>query len=619
MSSAPPDSGIPPRGDFDPEPFLRDLTTRPGVYCMFGADDQVLYVGKARNLKNRVSSYFSSAAKPARIMQMVSRITRIEVTVTPSEDQALILEHALIKERRPRYNILFRDDKSYPWMRVSGGEAPRISMHRGQQRPGHQYFGPYASAAAVKDTIATLQRTFQLRTCRDSDYANRSRPCLMFQIKRCSAPCTREITLADYQADVNAAMAVLSGQGEHVVEQMHERMQTAAVAQRFEQAAELRDRIGALRRLQESRVVTAAGGSDFDLVCVARHHGVLGVALMPVRGGRSLGTRSHFPQGATEAEPADVLRSFVQQHYLDRRPPAEIVLSDVVDDAEALSGALSLTAGFPVTVHARSLRGPRKRLQVMTAQSLHAALIARLSERETLEGRYQALMERLDLPAPITRMECFDISHTQGEGARASCVVFGDKGPDKSQYRRFAIAGITPGDDYAAIEQAVLRRYTRISQGEIPAPDVLFIDGGRGQLNAALAALRAVDFEDGVRVISISKGPERRAGEEELHLPERANPLILASDDPALHLIQQIRDESHRFALLGHRQQRARTRTRSVLEDIPGLGAKRRGALLRQFGGMAQVRRASAEDLARVPGISRTLAQRLYDHLHDTE
>ncbi len=604
--------------EFDATSFLKSLTSKPGVYCMFDAEDQVLYVGKARNLKNRVSSYFNATSKSPRILQMVSKIARIEVTVTHSEDEALILEYELIKSRKPRYNISFRDDKSYPWLRLGAGEAPRMSLHRGKQQPGETYFGPYPSAAAVRDTITTLQRTFRLRTCRDSEYAHRSRPCLLFQIKRCSGPCTGEIEHARYREDVDAAREVLAGKGEQVVADLSERMEAAAADLQFEQAAELRDRIMALRRLQETRVVTDAS-SDFDLVSVARHHGLVGIAVMPVRGGRSLGTRTQFPRGGNDAEPAEVLRSFVQHNYLERQPPGEIILSEAVGDEEILASVLSAKAGASVRIHSRTIRGTRKRLQEMTTESLHAALVARLAERETVEGRYLALQERLDLPAPITRMECFDISHMRGEGTRASCVVFGAQGPEKAQYRRFAIDGITPGDDYAAINQAVSRRYTRIKKGETPPPDILFIDGGKGQVSAALAALRELDLDEQIRLVGVSKGPERRAGEEELHLPDAVEPQVLEADDPALHLIQQIRDESHRFALAGHRGQRARTRTTSELEEIAGLGAKRRSALLREFGGLAQVRRARLEDLAKVPGISRKLAQRLYDHLHDTD
>lgn len=579
---------------------------------------EVLYVGKARNLKNRVSSYFNKTDKTLRIAQMVSKIARIEVTVARSEDEALILEYELIKSRKPRYNISFRDDKSYPWLRFSDGESPRISLHRGKQKDSERYFGPYPSAAAVRDTISTLQRTFQLRTCRDGDFANRSRPCLLHQIKRCSAPCTGNIKVSRYQADVHAAVEVLSGRGDRVVRKLQAQMQAASEQLEFELAAELRDRIAALRRLQENRVVTDARG-DFDLLSVATHHGLTGVALMPVRGGRSLGARSFFPRGSRDADPREVLRSFVQHNYLDRQPPPEIILSEDIEDESTLAAVLAEQSQHKVRIHAPALRGNRKRLQEMTAESLQASLIARLSEKETVESRYHALQERLQLAEPITRMECFDISHTRGESTRASCVVFGAAGPDKSQYRRFAIDGITPGDDYAAIHQAVARRYTRIARNEIPAPDLLFIDGGKGQVAAALQALKELQMDDSVVLIGVSKGPERRPGEEELHFAGGGEARVLEADDPALHLIQQIRDESHRFALAGHRGQRARTRTSSELEDISGLGAKRRSALLREFGGITQVRRASVDDLAQVPGISRKLAQRLYDHLHDTD
>lgn len=584
---------------------------------MLGDDDTVLYIGKARNLRNRVSSYFSKQHPSPRIAQMVTRIQRIEVTVTHSEDEALVLEYALIKERRPRYNISFRDDKSYPWLRISRAEAPRVSLHRGKQNPADTHFGPFPSAAAVRDTISTLQRTFRLRTCRDNDFANRSRPCLLFQINRCSAPCTNEISATSYREDVHAASEVLSGRGEQVVTELNAQMEQASSALNFEKAAELRDRIAALRRLQENRVVTDAAG-DFDIVCVGQHHGLVGIAVMPIRGGQSLGTRTQFPREAADAAASEVLRSFVQQHYLEQQPPTEIVLSESVEDEGVLQEVLSKRADRKVLLHSRAVRGTRKRLQDMTQASLKAALVSRLADRETMEERYLALQERLGLDDSIDRMECFDISHTRGEGTRASCVVFGHSGPDKSQYRRFSIAGITPGDDYAAMRQAVSRRYARVRAGEVAPPDLLFIDGGAGQVKAATEALAEHGLDEAIRVVGVSKGPDRRPGEEELHFPSQAEPRVLAADDPALHLIQQIRDESHRFALLGHRAQRARTRTASELEEVSGLGAKRRSTLLRQFGGMAQLRRASLDEIARVPGISRTLAQRLYDHLHES-
>ncbi|HEY0913239.1 MAG TPA: excinuclease ABC subunit UvrC [Solimonas sp.] len=598
---------------FDSRSFLSQLTTQPGVYRMYGGEGELLYVGKARNLKKRVGSYFLRASGNPRIESMVSQIRRIEVTVTRTEDEALLLENNLIKEQSPRYNISYRDDKSYPYVRFTAHRFPRIAYYRGAKVGQDRYIGPFPSASSVRDTLGTLQKLFRLRPCRDSFYNHRERPCLQHQIKRCSAPCVGLVGEEEYARDVANAQRMLEGRADELAKDLGAEMEQAAEALEFERAARLRDQISALQRVRESRALTG-GAEDLDVIAVAPHASSSCLAVVSVRDGVNLGHSSHFPRHPPQVEPEELLESFLSQHYLEQPAPPEILVSHELEDVELLEAALAQRAGRKVTIN-RPQRGLKLRLLEMAQSTVQQALTTRLTEMASMDERMLELQRALDLEKPPQRLECFDISHTQGERAVASCVVFNDQGPLKSAYRKFNIEGITPGDDYAAIKQAVARRFARVKSGEVQRPDVLFIDGGQGQLNAALEALDETGIED-LRICAIAKGPTRRPGLEELIMPEREFPLRLAGDSPALHLIQRIRDEAHRFAITGHRGRRDKARVSSGLESIEGLGATRRRALLKNFGGLAQLKRASIDDLARVEGISRTLAERIYAYFH---
>lgn len=600
---------------FDARPFLRQLTTHPGVYRMIDGEGEVLYVGKARNLKRRVSSYFTRVGSE-RIASMVSQIRHIEVTVTHTEDEALILEDTLIKRLRPRYNILLRDDKSYPYIYLHDAHAfPRLTFRRGMRKGGGRYFGPYPSAGAVRNSLTTLQKVFLIRNCDDTFFANRSRPCLQYQIKRCSAPCVGFISEADYRRDVDDAVRFLGGKSAHVIEDLGQRMEQAAERLDFEIAARLRDQIATLRRLQDRQFVVGQT-SDLDIVCCDIRAGTGCVVVVSIRGGRNLGHRSYFPRLPAGADTEELLSAFLSQYYLSRKAPPEILVEQPPADVDWLQEVLGREAGRKVSIKHR-LRGLRVRWRDMARQTLEQALSARLATSGAVAARMDALQEAFDMDARPQRMECFDISHTRGEAAVASCVVFENGEALKSAYRRFNIEGIEPGDDYAAIGQAVRRRFARVKSGEVPVPDILFIDGGPGQLQRAQQALDELQIDE-VLLVGIAKGPSRKPGREQLFLSGRKSPFILAPDSRALHLIQQIRDEAHRFAITGHRKRRAQARTQSVLETIEGLGAKRRQRLLRAFGGVRQVARAGVDELARVEGISRALAQRIYDHFHES-
>ena len=622
---------------FDSRTFLQQLTTAPGVYRMYGGQGELLYVGKAKSLKKRVSQYFLRASGDARIEAMVSQIRRIEVTLTHTEDEALILESNLIKEQNPRYNIVYRDDKSYPYVRFSAHRFPRIGYYRGQKTGEHRYFGPFPSAGAVKETLYTLQRLFKLRPCRDSFFAHRQRACLQHQIKRCSAPCVGLISEADYAQDVRKAVRLLEGKADALAQELTVEMEQSAEALEFERAAALRDQIAALKRVRESRSLTG-GAEDLDVVVVAPHASSSCVVVVSVRDGMNLGHRSHFPRHPPHAEPQELLESFLSQHYLDQPAPPEILVSHEPEELALIAAALSSRAGRKVGVSLPQ-RGAKVRLLEMAQATAAQALSARLVEAASMDERLLELQRALDLDQPPRRLECFDISHTRGERTVASCVVFNEDGPLKSAYRKFNIETsdgqeaqngepvpvavpdgalrtvITAGDDYAAIHQAVKRRYARIKGGEVAAPDVLFIDGGQGQLNAALEALDALEIGD-VRVVAIAKGPTRKPGLEELILPDRELPLRLPPDSPALHLIQRIRDEAHRFAITGHRDRRDKARVASSLEEIEGLGPTRRRALLTTLGGLPAVKRAGIDELAKVEGINRALAERIYARFH---
>ena len=617
--------------EFDARGFLSQLTLAPGVYRMYGAAGELLYVGKARNLKKRVSSYFLRASGNPRIEAMVSQVARVEVTVTHTEDEALILESNLIKELSPRYNIVYRDDKSYPYVRFTAHEFPRIGYYRGAKTGKDHYYGPFPSASSVRETLYTLQKLFKLRPCRDSFFANRQRPCLQHQIKRCSAPCVGLITAEDYARDLRNAARLLEGRADELANEMADEMESASEALEFERAARLRDQIAALKRVRENRTITG-GADELDVIACAPHASGSCVVVMSVRDGLNLGHRSHFPKHSAHAAPEDLIESFLSQHYIDQPAPQEILVSHAPEELEWLEQAVSRVAGRKVSIR-QPQRGIKVRLMEMAQSTAVQALSARLVEAASMDARLIELQQALDLDKPPTRMECFDISHTRGERTVASCVVFNQDGPLKTAYRKFNIESqdaavestaapemgsgrevITAGDDYAAIHQAVKRRFARSKSGESPKPDVLFIDGGLGQLNAALEALEELEIQD-LRVVAIAKGPTRKPGMEELILPERELPLRLAPDSPALHLIQRIRDEAHRFAITGHRGRREKARLSSGLEAIEGLGPTRRRALLKTFGGLAQLKRASLDEIAKVEGINETLALRIHAHL----
>jgi excinuclease ABC subunit C len=597
---------------FDPKVFVRTLTSRPGVYRMLGADGKVLYVGKAKNLKRRVGSYFSRALNH-RIQVMVSQVAQIEVTVTHTEAEALLLENHLIKSLRPKYNVLLRDDKSYPYIHLSADPFPALSFRRGARTGKGRYFGPYPSAGATRDTLQLLQKLFPVRQCEESFFRNRSRPCLQYQIKRCSAPCVGLVEPEVYAEDVQHAVWFLEGKTNEVVDALVSRMEGAAQALEFERAARYRDQIKNLRRIQERQYVSGEGG-DLDIVALAKQGGSACVQVFFIRAGRNLGNKAFYPQVPADTDSRAVLSAFLSQYYLDKPVPAEIILSHLPEDAPLLAEVLSAQTGHRVRISAR-VRGERARWLDMARGNATLALRARLAARSDMEGRLSALQRALRLVEPPLRMECFDISHTQGELTVASCVVFNEQGPLKSDYRRFNIDGITPGDDYAALRQALERRYTRVLNGEVPLPDLLFIDGGKGQLSAVAESLQELGVS-GVVLVGVAKGADRKAGMEQLFLLGRDAPIILPADHPALHLIQQIRDEAHRFAITAHRNRRARSRKRSVLEEIPGIGPKRRQRLLKQFGGLQELSRAGVEDIARVEGVSVRLAEQIYQAFH---
>ncbi|MEW5755313.1 MAG: excinuclease ABC subunit UvrC [Pseudomonadota bacterium] len=607
---------------FDAEAFLKSVTSKPGVYRMLDAQGVVVYVGKARNLKKRLSSYFRNNIDSVKTRALMAQVADIEITVTRTEGEALLLENNLIKSLQPRYNILLRDDKSYPYIHLSSDDDfPRLSFYRGNKREKGRYFGPYPSASAVRESLNLLQKLFPIRQCEESFYRNRTRPCLQYQIKRCTAPCVGLVTREHYADDVRHAVMFLEGKNVQVIDELAKRMEAASEALQFEQAARYRDQIANLRRVQERQYVCGESG-DFDVVACDASAGVACVQVFFIRDGRHLGNKSFYPKHIEQSDPADVLDAFVPQYYLSelaagQRIPARILVSHALEDQAWVEEVLTAEAGQTITI-ASEVRGERKRWLEMALNNVRIALKTHLASKANMLQRFEALQDALGLEGPPQRMECFDISHTMGEATVASCVVFDTQGPVKSDYRRFNITDITPGDDYAAMHQALLRRYTRIKKGEGVLPDLLFIDGGKGQLAQAERVLEELQIE-GVILVGVAKGPQRKPVEETLFLSGRDSPFILDADSPALHLIQQIRDEAHRFAISGHRHRRAKARSRSVLEDIPGLGPKRRQQLLRQFGGLQELSRAGVEDLARVEGISRQLAQRIYDSFHSDE
>ncbi len=604
---------------FDSKAFLQHLTARPGVYRMYDAKGTVIYVGKARNLKKRVASYFTRSDQGPKTAALVAQIRRIEVTLTHTENEALLLEDNLIKEFKPRYNILLRDDKGYPYIRLSDDEYPCLSFHRGSRSRGGRYFGPYPSAAAVRDSLNLLQKLFPVRQCDNTFFSNRSRACLQYQIKRCTGPCVGLVTRERYMEDVRHAVMFLEGKNNEVIDELVRRMDEAAAKLDYENAAVYRDQIAQLRRLQERQYVSGSSG-DCDVVAVESEAGSSCVQVFFIRGGRNLGNKTFYPQNVADNSAAEVLAAFLPQYYLagggsaERPIPGEILVSQAPDDEEWLAQALGEQAGHRITITSR-VRGERARWVKMALENAQHALQTHLASKASLRGQFEALQEVLGLEAVPQRIECFDISHTMGEATVASCVVFDTDGAVKSDYRRFNIEGITAGDDYAAMHQALSRRFRRLKEGEGVAPDILLIDGGKGQVQQAHDVLEELAVA-GVLIVGVAKGVTRKAGWEQLVLSGTEVPIILPADSPALHLIQKVRDEAHRFAITGHRQRRAKARRTSSLEGIAGLGPKRRQQLLRQFGGLQEVARAGIEDLAKVHGISRELAQRIYETFH---
>ena len=604
---------------FDGKAFVRTLTTSPGVYRYFDAAGELLYVGKAGNLKKRVGSYFLKPRLEPRIAAMIAQIARCDITVTRTEGEALLLESQLIKSLKPRYNIMLRDDKSYPYIYLSGGEDyPRLAFHRGAKNLPGRYFGPYPSTFAVRESLGLMQKLFKVRQCEDSYFRNRSRPCLQYQIGRCTAPCVGLISKEDYAGDVRHAEMFLEGRSSAVIDELAVAMEQASVKLDFERAAALRDQVAALRQLQAQHHVQGAS-ADMDVVACRIEAGLACVSVLFFRDGISLGTRDFFPRLPLDAEPVDVLAQFVAQYYLDRPVPRELILGEELPEQAVLAEVLTEQSGHAVELKSR-VRGERARFLQMAERNAQASLTQRLASRQTLGTRFEDLQKLLELPEPPRRIECFDISHTRGELTVASCVVFGPEGPEKSHYRRFNIAGITPGDDYAAMHQALTRRFRKVAEGEGAKPDVLLIDGGGGQVAQALDVLKELGVT-GIHVVGVAKGPARRAGEETLILADRppgssGREIHPGPTSPALHLVAAVRDESHRFAISGHRKRREKARERSVLEDVPGVGARRRAALLKTFGGLAGVEAAGVEELMRVKGIDRGLAERIYDALH---
>ncbi|MFV7708572.1 excinuclease ABC subunit UvrC [Shewanella algae] len=604
--------------EFNPKLFLKNLTSAPGVYRMYDSGGSVIYVGKAKDLKKRLSSYFRKNLPNVKTQALVSHIANIDVTLTHSETEALILENDYIKQYLPKYNVLLRDDKSYPFILLSQHRHPRLAYHRGPQRDKGQYFGPYPNGGAVRESLHLMQKLFPIRQCDDLYYKARSRPCLQYQLKRCSAPCVGKVSDEEYLEQVKLATLFLKGKDQQVLSALVKKMEQAAESMAYEQAARYRDQIMALRRVAEQQEVSSSHG-DLDVIGVHYASGVACFHLLFIREGKIFGSRSYYPSVPAQTEMAEVLRAFMLQFYLNvdiqRTIPREILLSDGYEELEELEQVLMEALNKKVAIRTR-VRGDRAGYLRLAKTNATNAVNTKLAHRNTVEQRFLLLEEALEQSTPIKRMECFDISHTMGESTVASCVVFNREGPDKSEYRRYNIKGITPGDDYAAMKQALTRRFDKVNaQGKIP--DIVFIDGGLGQLRMAQEVVneKFVGIEAVPTLIGVAKGESRKPGLETLIFGDTEESFSLPDDSPALHLIQHIRDESHRFAITGHRNKRQKTRNTSSLESIPGIGPKRRKALLQYLGGLQQVKGASVAELAKVPGISPEMAQTIHDAL----
>jgi excinuclease ABC subunit C len=598
---------------FNPKPILKNLPNLPGVYRMKNASDEVIYVGKAKDLKKRVSSYFNKNIPSPRTRMMVAQIVDIETTVTHTEAEALLLENNLIKSFMPRYNVLFRDDKTYPYITLTGDEYPRLAFHRGTQRKGNTYFGPFPNSIAVRESIQLLQKVFMLRTCENTVFSNRTRPCLQYQIERCTAPCVGFISEEDYRRDVSHATMFLQGKEQQVMDELGEKMMSAAELEQYELAAVYRDRMQSLRQVQAKQFVSDFAVNDADVIACVSHEGQHCVNLVMIRGGRHLGDKSFFPKNADGGELEDTMRAFLEQYYVSQKMPPLIIIG-VAIEIDALEEIFTQQAGRKVRINTNPV-GDKRVWMKMAETNAELAIQQRTAQHSNQQARLIALREALALGDAVERIECFDISHTMGEATVASCVVF-DKGAlQNSEYRRYNITGITPGDDYAAMRDALTRRYKKVAAGEGKRPDLVFIDGGKGQLGVAVEVMQEVGLAD-ILLVGIAKGEERRPGLEQMFFPDRDTPVGLKKDHIGLHLLQQIRDEAHRFAITGHRARRGKARMHSSLEDIDGIGAKRRKALLVRFGGLDGVKNASVDELSQVEGISQMLAEKIYQELH---
>ena len=599
---------------FDIKNFLKNLTKRPGIYKMLNNKGEIIYIGKAKNLKNRVSSYFRATTASPKQQAMVVKITAIEVTVTHTEGEALLLESQQIKRYKPRYNICLRDDKSYPYLFISSyHDYPQITFHRGAKKRKGKYFGPYPSAGAVKETLKLLQKIFPIRQCEDSYYKNRTRPCLQYQIERCTAPCVGLIDKTSYAEDLNNTVLFLEGKGRLLIDQLIEKMEIASNNLEFERALIYRDQITRLRTVLEKNFVHGEKG-DVDIIACASKAGVACVQVFFIRNGQNLGNKVFFPKITDDYTPLYILQAFIPQYYLERQVPFELIVSHVFEEIDLLEEVLSNQVEHSVII-SNNVRGERQKWLQMAQMNAENSLLSKLADKQGLYARYLSLQEELSCIELPKRLECFDISHTQGEQTVASCVVFDLDGPVKSAYRRFNIEGITPGDDYAAMYQAVYRRFKRLKKGEHLVPDILFIDGGKGQIGEAQKALAELEVNN-VMIVGVSKGSDRKAGMEKMIVVDQDQPVDISTGASALLLIQHIRDEAHRFAITGHRQRRAKAKKESMLESIIGLGPKRRQILLKQFGGLQGVSNAGIDALSGIDGISKQLAQRIYDNFH---
>ena len=603
------------QSNFDSETFLPSLTRRPGVYRMLDSEGDVLYVGKARNLRSRVTSYFRASGLTTKTIALMNKVDDIQVTVTASETEALLLEQSLIKADRPIYNVLFRDDKSYPYICLTEHPFPRLTLHRGTKQQVGRYFGPYPSAGAVRESIQVLQKLFQLRSCEDGFYKNRSRPCLQHQIGRCSAPCVGRVEPKDYAADVGLAQMFLEGRSSAVLQELKQRMESASKTREFEHAARYRDQIAQLRRIQENQYVHGESG-EVDVFALAQDSSYTCVQGLFIRGGRVIGQRTWYPKNELDTPPGALLSSFVSQYYLasEGRVIPKLVLTSIpLDEEELVASVLAQRSGRKVSVTSK-VRARRARWLEMARDNAALSLTSYVAERRNVFSRFVDLQDLLELEDMPKRLECFDISHTSGEATVASCVVFDTNGPLKSDYRRFNIEGVTAGDDYAAMEQALRRRYRRLKEGEAVLPDLLVIDGGQGQLGKAAGVLSELQVDD-IGLIGVAKGPARKAGLEKILLYGQGE-LSVPATSGSMHLLQHIRDEAHRFAITGHRGRRAKNRRRSALDGIAGIGPKRKRELMAYFGSLATIKGASPEEIAKVPGINQKLADDIYGALH---